>query len=162
VAHARAAPYGSLVRLARWTTALSFSIVSALSSSASAQRALPADRWSDVAPGLRVLERTVRWTDGGLARVFAARVDLCQSTLTVRVSSPNEGARTVSAFARNARALIAVNGDYFDRATLRPTGPARASGLLWSTSAWTHHDSIFAIHRDGSATFRDVTRVSPS
>jgi len=140
-----------------WARWLPFSIASALATSAAAQRVAPADRWTDVAPGLRVLERTERWTDGALARVFAARVDLCQSTLTVRVSSPNEGARTVSAFARNARALVAVNGDYFDRATLRPTGPARASGLLWSTSAWTHHDSILAIHRDGSAVFRDVT-----
>lgn len=140
----------------RWTRLLTVSIACALAPNALAQSA-PPDRWTDVAPGLRVLERTVRWQDRASAHVFAARMDLCQSALTIRVSSPNEGGRTVSAFARNARALVAVNGDYFDRTTLRPTGPSRASGLLWSTSAWTHHDSILAIHRDGSAVFRDVT-----
>ncbi len=135
-----------------------YTMICGTAATAHAQRApAPADRWSELAPGLRILERTARWADGTTARVFAARVDLCQSALTLRVSSPSEGGRTVSAFAAAARALVAVNGDYFERSNLRPTGPSRASGALWSTAAWMHHDSILAIHRDGSAVFRDVT-----
>lgn len=124
--------------------------------SARAQQA-PPDRWTDVAPGVRLLERRAQWSDGTSARVLAARVDLCASALAVRVSAPSEGGRTVGAFGRASRALIAINGDYFDRSSLRPTGPSRASGANWSTAAWTHHDSIVAFSPDGAATLRDVS-----
>jgi hypothetical protein len=120
------------------------------------QRA-PQDRWTDVAPGLRLLERSAQWTDGARARVMAARVDLCESALAVRVSSPREGGRTVGAFGLASRALLAINGDYFDRSTLRPTGPSRASGASWSTAAWMHHDAIVAFSPDGAALVRAVS-----
>jgi exopolysaccharide biosynthesis protein len=125
------------------------------------QRASTAQTFSRsiaLAPGLHYIERATRWEDGAPVRYFAARVDLCSPRLLLRVSSPREGGRTVSDFARRSRALVAINGDYFDRGTLRPTGPSRASGLLWTTAAWTHHDSLLVIERDGRVSLRDVSQ----
>jgi exopolysaccharide biosynthesis protein len=135
-----------------------FAATLALPDAPSAQQR-PIDRWSSPAPGVRALERRARWADGASVSIFAAQIDLCDPRAVVRVSSPREGGRTVSSFASRARALVAVNGDYFDRSTLRPTGPSRASGLLWTTAAWTHHDSVLAIARDGQAVIRDVSAL---
>lgn len=138
-----------------------FALLLAGVSPASAQ-ARPADQWTSPAPGLRVLHRRTRWSDNAPVVIFAAQIDLCDPRVVLRVSSPREGGRTVSSFAAQSRALVAVNADYFDRSTLRPTGPSRASGLLWTTAAWTHHDSLVAIERDGRVSFRDVTAPGTS
>ncbi|MBL8682225.1 MAG: phosphodiester glycosidase family protein [Myxococcales bacterium] len=146
----------------RLALSLAIAAGSASLSSRAIAQSQPVDRWSSPAPGLRVLERRARWSDGAPVSIFAARVDLCDPRVVLRVSSPREGGRTVSRFAAASRALVAVNGDYFDRTNLRPTGPSRASGLLWTTAAWTHHDSLVAIERDGRVSFRDVAAPGTS
>ncbi len=142
--------------MTRLGTSARFALIFAGILASGVASAQPADRWTPVATGLALLERVGRWPDGAPVRVFAARVDLCASGLEVRLSSPRDGARTVSAFAASSRALAAVNGDYFDRSALRPTGPSRAQGLLWPTAAWTHHDSLLVVQRDGRVSLRDV------
>jgi exopolysaccharide biosynthesis protein len=114
------------------------------------------DRWTQVTSGLSVLSRAARWADGAPVRLFAARVALCGHGLALRVSSPGEGRVTVSSFARTLGAWAAINGDYFNRRTLRPLGPSRVAGRWWSTGAWTHHDSVIALRPDGSVLLRDV------
>jgi hypothetical protein len=114
------------------------------------------DRWTVVTPGLSLLERDARWADGAPLRLFAVRASLCGHRLALRISSPSEGGVTVSSFARSSRALAAINGDYFHRASLRPLGPSRAAGRWWPTAGWTHHDSVIVLRPNAEVLLRDV------
>lgn len=88
--------------------------------------------------------------------VDAVTVDLCDGSLAPRVSAPTEGARTVSAWARDVNALAAVNGDYFDGRSMQPLGPARGAGHDWSAPRREHRDTLFAFDHDAQPHLLDA------
>jgi exopolysaccharide biosynthesis protein len=82
--------------------------------------------WSTVAPGVEYLHLLRDGTD-----LHAVRVDLQRRDLGVVATAASERGLTVSDFARGRRALVAINGDYFDTA-LNPVGLAMGDGVVWS------------------------------
>ncbi|MCC7540454.1 MAG: phosphodiester glycosidase family protein [Deltaproteobacteria bacterium] len=88
------------------------------------------DVWSAPYPGVRYLERTtdVPW------RLFAAVVDLCESGVRVRATTPSEGGRVVSSFAEETGVEVAINGDFFD-GTFQTRGLAVGDGFRWPGTA---------------------------
>src|SRR5262245_37966822 len=74
-------------------------------------------QWSEPAPPIRYLRRETRAANGSPLVVHAAFVDLCDASVVFRVTAPDERALTVSDWGRLVHAVVAVNGDYFDRNT---------------------------------------------
>lgn len=105
--------------------------------------------------GVRVIRRHEGPARGGFD-VAAVAVDLCRSELVPRVSTPTEGGRTVSAWAHAVRAVVAMNGDYFDRQTLQPLGPSRGHGEPWPPGRREHRDALLAFDRDARAHLLDA------
>lgn len=86
------------------------------------------DSWTTVRPGVDVLHRT----SSGPQNIYAARVDLTQPNVGLHASSDTPGVEkrvTASTFARNADALVAINGDWGDGNN--PVGMAISDGRLW-------------------------------
>jgi exopolysaccharide biosynthesis protein len=82
--------------------------------------------WETVMPGVehgRILR------DG--VDAHAVRVDLDSACLTVATTPAGDRGVTVSEFARRHRAVVAINGDYFD-AALNPIGLAMGGGEVWA------------------------------
>jgi hypothetical protein len=119
---------------------LAFAAVVLLHGAASGAQA----SWTDAGRALRYQHRVT--TVGNHMRVatHAVSVDLCDPGVELRVTAPEEGGRTVSAWARAVGAAVAVNGDYFDRATLRPLGPSRGAGRWWPDGRREHRDALLA------------------
>jgi hypothetical protein len=104
-------------------------------------------RHPDLPSGLRFEHRRVSSAHGGFD-LDAVAVDLCDATVVPRVSAPGEGRRTVSAWAREVGAVVAVNGDYFDSRTMLPLGPARGAGHDWIERRHEHRDALLAFDTD--------------
>ncbi|MCC7540406.1 MAG: phosphodiester glycosidase family protein [Deltaproteobacteria bacterium] len=100
------------------------------------------DRWTTPSRAVRYLARVTRTPDGAPLRVHAAFVDVCDPGVSLRVSSQGERGRTVPGWARRVGASVAINGDYFDRDTMMPLGPARGNGAWWSNRAREHRDAL--------------------
>ena len=106
------------------------------------------DRVTLPARGLRYERHTLR--RGALrTTVHALFVDLCDPAVSLRATTPEEGPRAVSAWARAVGAAAAVNGDYFDLRTRQPLGPARGDGRWWPDAPREHHDALLLASRDG-------------
>lgn len=103
------------------------------SSSASAD-----DRWSSPYAGVTVLERRAP----GPLEVRAVLVDLCAPGIRVRATRPSERGLTTSAFAERAGALVAINGDFFDRGFV-PVGVAIGGGEPWPDARLREGWSVF-------------------
>jgi hypothetical protein len=97
---------------------------------------------------VRYLHRTGALADGQPLALHAAEVDLCDPRVELRVSAPEEGGQTVSAWASAVGATVAINGDYFDRG-LQPLGPARGDGRWWPEGAREHRDALLLSARTG-------------
>ncbi len=85
------------------------------------------DRWTTVAPGVRLLRRTTRHANGAPLVLHVAMVEVCAAGLRMRATAPNETPRRTSTWAHAAGALLAINGDFFDAPGV-PLGRARGDG----------------------------------
>src|SRR5690242_5878442 len=80
--------------------------------------------WTNVAPGVDYQEFT-----GDNFDIHVTRIDLSNDALQVVVSRESERGLTVSDFAKKNKAIVAMNGDYFDDKfnpiglTIGPCGP---------------------------------------
>ncbi|MBL8682303.1 MAG: phosphodiester glycosidase family protein [Myxococcales bacterium] len=99
----------------------------ALSASSLPSVARADDRWSSVRPGLRLLRRSTRHADGAPLVLHVAVLNLCAVRGRFRATSPSETPSTTSRFAQRTSALVAINGDFFDRPGV-PLGRARGDG----------------------------------
>lgn len=78
--------------------------------------------WRSVAPGVEYQR---------LGDVHVARVDLKHPETKVIASTKAERGMAISAFAKKTKAIVAINGDYFDE-QFRPIGKAAgACGVWW-------------------------------
>ena len=93
-------------------------------------------QWRSVAPGVE--HRRI-----GNAEV--ARVDLKHANTKVIATAKGERGMTVGAFAKKHRALIAVNGDYFDE-KLWPIGKAGgACGVWWEGKRTSRKQGLVSV-----------------
>lgn len=111
---------------------------------------LAADVWTDPAPGVRQLVRTV----GGPNRLVGVVVDLGRPEFYIRVTRPGERAQTTSAWAAGVGAVVAINGDFFDYNGYQPVGLTVGDGEHWEgtrDSGW----SFMACTIEKTCTFDD-------
>lgn len=109
----------------RWRATLQCVGLLALAGARCAGAAI-ADDWTPVAPGVEY-RRVQR--DG--LDLHAVRADLREQSIAVVATAERERGLTVGEFARDRRAIAAVNGDYFD-AALAPVGLAMGDGAVWA------------------------------
>jgi hypothetical protein len=86
--------------------------------------------WSEPAPGMRHLSIVA---DG--QRVEIAEIDLASGLYDVRTTRPEERGQTVSQFAANVGATVAVNADFFEFGSFQPYGLAVGDGVHWPGTA---------------------------
>jgi exopolysaccharide biosynthesis protein len=82
--------------------------------------------WTAVAPGIDYLRIERDGID-----VHLVGVNLDEPSLAVVATAPAERGLTVSEFATQRRAVVAINADYFDEA-LQPVGFAMGGGAVWA------------------------------
>lgn len=88
-------------------------------------------KWSEPMPGVRLLE----FTAAGPHHVYVVEIDLSRPEFQLRTTRPDERGQTVSAFAQNAGALVAINGDFFEYGSYQPWGLAAGEGQHWAGTA---------------------------
>lgn len=111
-----------------------FLLATTLSSLAASQVAFAADVWTDPAPGIRQLVRTAP----GPVRYVAVTIDLTRPEYYIRVTRPDERARTTSSWANLVGAVVAINGDWSDGN--QPVGLSVGDDQHWpgtADNAWS-------------------------
>lgn len=118
----------------------------------------------DLAPGVR-FERLNRWTPAGPVSVNVVRADLRRYSLRPQLARSGRGFTTapVSAMARRARALAAINGSFFSPKGGSPIGLLMLDGQIVSSSYFNR--SVFGVRYDGTcfinnARLRAAVRLS--
>jgi uncharacterized protein YigE (DUF2233 family) len=110
------------------------SLIAAMLFSAAVARA----DWTNVAPGVDYQEFKSDTTD-----IHVTRIDLTNDAIQVVVSRESERGLKVSEFAKKEKAIVAMNGDYFDEKfspiglTIGPCGP-------WAGSKDTSREGVIA------------------
>jgi len=115
-----------------------------------------ADTWTDPAPGVRRLVRTAP----GPIRINAAVIDFSRSDLYLRVTRPEERGKTVSSWANQVGATVAINGDWFSYGNYQPVGLSVGDGVHWEGTAdngW----SFMGCTIEKDCTFDDHTQNTP-
>jgi Phosphodiester glycosidase len=107
------------------------------------------------ARGLRY-ERSVVRRGPLRTTVHALYVDLCDPSVEVRATAPEEGGRTAGRWARLVGAAAAINGDYFATGRLAPLGPARGGGRWWPEGLREHRDALFVAAAGGRVDVLDA------
>jgi hypothetical protein len=100
-----------------------------------ASLAFAADTWTIVAPGIDRLTRTTADPN----RVHAVVVDLGRPEIWLRATKEEERQATVSSWAGEVGATVAINGDWFSYTDYYPVGLAIGGGWGWhdDTDAWS-------------------------
>lgn len=107
----------------------------------------PVDTWSEPNPGLRYLRRTL---ESPPLSIHAVVVDLRAEGVRVVATPQASRWATVSDFAREQRAAVAINGGFWG-VWQRPTGITAGGGSLWSGSEPDPEFGHFGIRSDGRA-----------
>jgi hypothetical protein len=126
----------------------------ALSGAASA-----ADTWTELAPGLRLLERT---TSGPNQHIVAATVDLCGAGLVARATRYEERRQVTSAWGAAVDAEIAINGAFFSYTDYDTSGLSVGDGAPWPTGSDWVHGSAVAFASRGRTEIFDADRPLPA
>jgi len=111
--------------------------------------------WTNVAPGVDYQEFTGDGTD-----IHVTRIDLMNDTLQVVVTRESERGLKVSDFAKKNKAIVAINGDYFDDKlvpvglTIGPCGP-------WAGSHDTGREGVVAIGEHKASIRRQAEIMDP-
>ena len=99
---------------------------------------LAQDEWQPVAPGVDY--EHIR--DGSMD-LHVARIDLTNDKVRIISSRQSDYGSRVSEFARRTHALVAVNGDYFDK-VMKPVGLAIGPCGPWSDTRDTSREGVVA------------------
>jgi exopolysaccharide biosynthesis protein len=100
--------------------------------------ALAAD-WKSIAPGLDYQE----FAEGNID-VHVARIDLTSDNLMVVTTRESEKGLKVSDYAKKNKALVAINGDYFDD-KFNPVGLTIGPCGQWANTKDTSREGIVAV-----------------
>ncbi len=103
--------------------------------------------WTAVAPGVEY----ARFVSAG-EDIHAVRVDLARAGIRVVSSNRGERGLRVSEFARKTKAIVAINGDYFNEA-LQPSGLAAGPCGVWSGTKDTERRGVVAVGRGRAAIY---------
>ena len=103
-----------------------------------ATTALAQDVWQPVAPGV-----DYEHIREGSMELYVARVDLMNDKVRIVSSRQSDYGTRVSEFAKRIHALIAVNGDYFDK-VMKPIGLAVGPCGQWSDTKDTAREGVVA------------------
>jgi len=114
-----------------------------------------AGEWTNVTPGVDYQEFI-----GEGADIHVTRIDLSNDSLQVVVSRESERGLKVSDFAKKNKAIVAMNGDYFDDKmvpvglTISPCGP-------WAGSRDTSREGVLAIGEHKASIRRQAEVMDP-
>ena len=84
------------------------------------------DVWTDLNPAVRYLKRT-----SGDQTYHVVTVQLVVKGVSLRATKHGERRRTTSSFARQVKAVVAINGDQFAPGSFAPRGLAVGDGERW-------------------------------
>lgn len=101
-------------------------------------KALHADEWNAVGPGVDYQRFLSASSD-----IHVARIDLTNREIRVVGTPESSRGTTVGEFAKSVRALVAINGDYFD-AKLQPIGLAIGPCGQWEGTRDTKREGVAA------------------
>jgi uncharacterized protein YigE (DUF2233 family) len=127
------------------------SLIAAMLFSAAVARA----DWTNVAPGVDYQEFKSDTTD-----IHVTRIDLTNDAIQVVVSRESERGLKVSEFAKKEKAIVAMNGDYFDEKfspiglTIGPCGP-------WAGSKDTSREGVIAFGEHKASIRRQKEVMDP-
>src|SRR4051794_32982804 len=114
-----------------------------------------AGEWTNVTPGVDYQEFI-----GEGADIHVTRIDLSNDSLQVVVSRESERGLKVSDFAKKNKAIVAMNGDYFDDKmvpvglTISPCGP-------WAGSRDTSREGVLGLGGDKGSVRRQGGGMGP-
>ena len=112
------------------------------------------DRWTSGGTGIE-LRRLNGPTAGSGVGVLVVRID--PASVTFRVVYDRDRPRTISTWAADYRALLAVNAGYFDELG-QPVALLVSDGRLFSTS-YADRGGMFAVHQDGHVEVRALSEL---
>lgn len=98
--------------------------------------------WESVGPGVQYQR-----FDGNGYDIHVARVDLASDAIRVVGSRESDRGTRVSTFAERSKAIVAINGDYFDD-RMRPTGLAVGPCGPWADTRDTKSRAVVAFGTD--------------
>lgn len=110
------------------------------------------DEWEPVTSGVEYREFAEEGID-----IHVTRVDLTNDSLKVVVSRESERGLRVSEFAKGNKAIVAINGDYFDD-KFKPIGLTIGPCGQWAGTKDTKREGVVAIG-EGKASIRRQSEV---
>jgi exopolysaccharide biosynthesis protein len=99
---------------------------------------LAQDEWQPVGPGV-----TYEHIRDGSMDIHVARIDLTSDKVRIVASRQSDFGTRVSEFAKRTHALIAINGDYFDK-VMKPIGLVIGPCGQWSDTKDTSREGVVA------------------
>lgn len=111
--------------------------------------------WSTVAPGVQYQHYRQ-----GAMDIHVSRVDLSSEAIRVIVTKESEEGLRVSDFAKKNNAVVAINGDYFDK-NMRPVGLAVGSCGPWTDSHDTSREGVVAVGGAQAAIYTQSAVMDP-
>lgn len=100
------------------------------------------DSWTDPAPGVRHLHRSLSQPK---LELHALVVDLGRPEVSLVATRPGEGMKTVPEFAEAYGAVAAINGNYFNYVSGAVFGLAMGEGVIWGLQHSTQRDYDVAL-----------------
>lgn len=95
--------------------------------------------WEVVGPGVGYCHYTTATTD-----IHVARIELANENIRVVASRESDRGLRVSEYAKEVKALIAINGDYFDR-DMNPIGLVVGPCGRWEGTKDTEREGVVAV-----------------
>jgi len=117
--------------------------------------ALFAGDWQSVAPGVDFREFNEENRD-----IFVARIDLTNDAIQIVATRPSEKGMKVSDFARKNKAIVAINGDYFND-KFQPVGLVVGPCGQWEGTRDTGREAVVAIGEDRAVIQRQSEVMDP-
>jgi exopolysaccharide biosynthesis protein len=116
---------------------------------------LLADDWQNIAPGVDYQEFSDASRD-----IFVTRIDLTNDAIRVVSTRPSEKGMKVSDFARKNKAIVAINGDYFDD-KFQPIGLVVGPCGQWEGTRDTGREAVVAVGEDRAVIQRQAEVMDP-
>lgn len=111
--------------------------------------------WTTVAPGV-----SYQHFHDGAMDIHVSRVDLTSEAIRVMVTRESDEGLRVSDFAKKNNAVVAINGDYFDK-SMRPVGLSVGDCGPWADSHDTGREGVVAVGGDKAAIYTQSAVMDP-
>jgi exopolysaccharide biosynthesis protein len=114
-----------------------------------------ADDWQNIAPGVDFREFNDETRD-----IYVARIDLSNDAIRIVSTRPSEKGIKVSEFAKKNKAIVAINGDYFDD-KFQPIGLVVGPCGQWEGTKDTSREAVLAFGDDRAEIQRQSEVMDP-